>query len=95
MLNLASLTSLVIVAFSAFVAAAYANTEKASVLTITVFAIGGLAFGFISAFAVSKVAYSLLKKDSGVFTILYMILPAVAIPSVLGSVIGISYLILK
>ncbi|CAM3193794.1 hypothetical protein [Rariglobus hedericola] len=95
MLNLAGLTSLLIVAFSAFIAAAYANSEKASILIIVLFAVGGLGFGLISAFAVSKAAYWFLKKDSGVFIFLYMILPAVAIPAVLGSVIGISYLILK
>ena len=95
MLNLAGLTSLLIVAFSAFIAAAYANSEKASILIIVLFTVGGLGFGLIFAFAVSKVAYAFLKKDSGVFTFLYMILPAVAIPIALGSVIGISYLILK
>jgi hypothetical protein len=95
MLNLAGLTSLLIIAFSAFVAAAYANSEKASILTIILFAVGGLGFGIISAYAVSKLAYSFLKKNSGIFIFLYMVLPAIAIPAILGSVIGISYLILK
>ena len=95
MLNLADFTSLSLVLIMPVIAAAYAHSEKATTVTTVLLATGSLALGFAFAAAVRRFAYWLLKKNSGVCFILYLVLPALAIPVAIGSVAGISYLILK
>jgi len=65
------------------------------VVVTLLFAVGGLLVGVIFAMQTSKLAYYLLKKESALSSVIYSLLPIIAIPASIGIVIAVSHLILR
>lgn len=95
MLNLADLTSLLVVAACSLSAAVCAHSAKASWRITALFAVAGLIVGVGFAMLSSRLAYRILKNESVSSLALYLLIPAIAISASVSAVVGVSLLILR
>jgi len=94
-MNLADLTSLIVV-ITGFAGGAIASASVGAPWWVSVLCgVIGLAVGFLMAWPISKAAYKLLGLDSAIGFIGYMILPLVAIIGAGGTIIAGTILVLN